>query len=282
MRPKQGSAAAGKRPVRAWALAIGLLLANAAGAAEAIRVGGNGAGTLLLQRAAPEFARARPGAQVNVIGNLGSGGGIRALAAGAIDLAVSARPLSPEERGRGMVEIPIARTPLVFASAREHPGLTLSEVAAIYRGDVTSWPDGSLVRLVLRPRNDSETADLRAMSPELDAAVSAAFARPGTVLATTDAEAAEALEKVPGSLGTTTLGVIVMEGRALKALPLNGVTPSLKTLEGGQYSYVRTLYLVTPARPAAGVNELVRFLQSRAGGSLLASFGFLPAGGAPK
>ncbi|HSD59290.1 MAG TPA: substrate-binding domain-containing protein [Burkholderiales bacterium] len=258
-------------------LAIGLLLANAAGAADAIRVGGNGAGTMLLQRVVPEFVRAHPEAQMNVIGNLGSNGGLKALAAGALDVAVIAKPLGAEERSRGFVEIPLGRSPLVFASTKEHPGLTLKEVAAIFRGDVTTWPDGSLVRLVLRPKTDSETADLRAMSPEMDGAVSAAFGRPGTVLATTDPEAAEALEKVPGSLGTTSLGVIMMDSRGLRAIRLNGVEPSLKNLESGQYPYSRALYLVIPAKPARGVSELLQFLRSPPGRNLLASLGFLPA-----
>lgn len=278
MEPIQPNDPAASRPSLVWAVAIGLLLANSAAAADAIRVGGNGTGTVVLQRAVPEFVRVRPGAQVKVVGNLGSGGGVKALAAGAIDLAITARPLKVEERTRGLVEIPLGRTPLVFATAKEHPGLTLKEVAAMYRGDVTTWPDGSLVRLVLRPKTDSETADLRAMSPEMDAAVTAAFARPGTVLATTDSEAADALEKVPGSLGTIPLGLIVMEQRALKAIPLNGIGPSLKTLESRQYPYARTLFLILPAKPAQEVNELVQFLRSRPGGNLLASLGFLPAG----
>jgi len=277
MEPNHPGAPAARRRGRAWALAIGLLLANAAGAADAIRVGGNGAGTLLLERAAPEFIRAHPGARVNVIGKLGSSGGVKALAAGAIDLAVIARPLRPEEQGRGLVEIPLGRSPLVFASTKEHPGLTLKEVAAIYRGDVTTWPDGSLVRLVLRPKADSETADLRAMSPEMDAAVTAAFARPGTVLATSDPEAADALEKAPGSFGTIPLGLIIMEQRALRAIRLNGVEPSLKTLESGQYPYARTLYLVTPAKPRPEVRDLVQFLRSRPGKDLLATLGYLAA-----
>jgi len=278
MKPNHPSATAARRRGRTWAVAIGLLLANAAGAADAIRAGGNGAGTLLLQRVAPEFVRAHPGVQLNVIGNLGSNGGLRALAAGALDVAIIAKPLGAEERSRGLVEIPIGRSPLVFASTKEHPGLTLKEVAAIFRGDVTTWPDGSLVRLVLRPKTDSETADLRAMSPEMDRAVSAAFGRPGTVLATTDPEAAEALEKVPGSLGTTTLGVIAMENRTLRAIRLNGVEPSLKNLESGQYPYVRTLYLVTVAKPPRGVSELVQFLRSPPGHNVLTSLDFLPVG----
>src|SRR5512134_1235308 len=274
MKPNHPGASAARRRGRAWALAIGLLLANPVSAADAIRVGGNGAGTLLLQRVAPEFVRAHPGAQVNVIGNLGSSGGLKALAAGALDVAVTARPLGAEERSRGLVEIPLGHSPLVFASTKEHPGLTLKEVAAMYRGDVTTWPDGSLLRLVLRPKTDSETADLRAMSPEMDGAVSAAFGRPGTVLATTDAEAADALEKVPGRLGNTSLGVIITESRRLRAIRLNGVEPSLKNLESRQYQYARTLYLVTPAKPARGVSELVQFLNSPAGRNILASLGY--------
>src|SRR5919198_1706517 len=89
-------------------------------AGEALRVGGTGAATELL-RALGAAYYARGGDSVEVIPSLGSTGALRALADGVLDLAVSARPLDPQEAA-ALVVLKKMRTPFVLATSHHRPG----------------------------------------------------------------------------------------------------------------------------------------------------------------
>lgn len=65
------------------------------------------------------FSRTDPAIKIEIVTGLGTLGGIRALAAGAVDLAVAARSATAEERGVGLRSTLYAATPLASAT---HPG----------------------------------------------------------------------------------------------------------------------------------------------------------------
>jgi phosphate transport system substrate-binding protein len=140
-------------------------------AAEVLRIGGTGSTLGGMQRLADAFRSQHPDIDLVILPSLGSGGGIKALIAGKTDLSVSARPMNAAEAAAGLVEHEYARTPLVFATHLNTAadGVTLAQVANAYRGDVASWPDGSRLRLVMRPPSEADTAFADAVS-EMDEA----------------------------------------------------------------------------------------------------------------
>jgi phosphate transport system substrate-binding protein len=239
-------------------LAILVLLSSLNVGAEPLRIGGTGAGLGTMERLAREFSKIAPETAVTVVPNLGTSGGLKALAAGAIDLAVIARPLRPEETAQGLVAREYGKTPFVLATAA--PGVTgfkdAGEVARAYSGAMANWPDGTPVRLVLRPRHDSDSELLRSFSPAVDQAVELALKRPGMIVASTDQEAADRLQSTPGALGTAALSLLVTEKRPLRALPIGGVLPNPDNIASGRYPLYKTMYL---ARKTAGSQPAQRF-----------------------
>lgn len=236
-----------------------------------VLLGGTGSGLGPSQRLA-EAAALRT---FSVVPNLGTGGGLKALAAGAIDVAISSRKLSDEERAKGLVEREFFRTPVVWAV---HEGVTqrkaaLDELAALYAGRKLTWPDGLPVRLVLRPDSDSDTKFMKAMGPTIAEAVVLAQARPGMRVATTDNDATEAIERIAGALGVTTLGLVLAERRRVHVLEIDGVAPRLETLATQRYPYAKTLTLVTRGSPSGPVADVVQALTSRSAAPLLAALG---------
>lgn len=186
--------------------------------------------------------------------SLGSGGGINALQADAIDLGVISRSLKDTERHSDFSASEYARTLFVFAAA-ESPSaaaITTAELVRIYTGEAKTWPDGRQLRLVLRPPSDLGTDIVQGLSSEMRQAVTAALGRDGMNVAITDKANADSLEKIPSALGTTTLAQIISEHRALQALALTGVVPSLGTLAQGIYPHYKTFFLVTSASPLVG------------------------------
>ena len=178
---------------------------------------------------------------------MGSGGGIKALLAGALDLAVSSRPPNDSETQAGAQALEYGRTALVFvtASSSPHADVTTQSLIDAYSGKTNTWPDGSKLRMVLRPQGDSDSDAIKALSPAMREAKQVAENRKGMVMATTDQEAATAIEKISGAIGPTTLALMLSEKRPLKVLTLNGVTPSPQTLASGKYPLSKTMQLVT-------------------------------------
>lgn len=252
-----------------------LLSVSSLSAAEQIKVGGTGSAIGTMYAVVAAFQQTRPDVDVQIIPALGSGGGIKAVAAGVLNIGLSGRVMKPSERALNLNQFELARTPFVFASQTFHPGLSLGQITKIYAGTQTTWPDGSVIRLILRPESDSETTLLRGLSPEMNRAIDAAQARPGLHTALTDPDMADALEKVPGAFGSSTLALILSEHRRIKAIPMDKVVPSLDTLAKGAYPYYKPLYLVTSAVESPATRDLIAFMRSKAGVKVLAQNGFL-------
>ncbi len=247
----------------------------AAPAAEEIRIGGTGSALGTMQLLADAFARRNPDIKVTVLPSLGSSGGIKAAIQGAIDIGVSSRPLKADERGLGAVEVEYGRTPFVFAvSAKSKASeITLTRLADIYAGKIKSWPDGSQIRVVMRPVGDVDTDLIKSLSPAIRQALSEAEKRPGVPFAVTDQDAADDLEKIPGAVGPTTLSVILSEKRSLKALRLDGVEPTPGNAAAGRYPHHKTMFFVTGGKPSAAAQRFIAFARSGAGREVLARSG---------
>jgi phosphate transport system substrate-binding protein len=248
--------------------------------ADTIRLGGTGGALGAMKLLAKEFKKARPGDTVIVLPSMGSSGGIKAALSGALDIGLSSRPLTDAEQGRGLIGREYARTPLVIAVAKKNgaSGFSLQQVTDIYAGKTRTWPDGTPLRLVMRPASEFDTTLLKSMSSDMNRAVQDALSRKGMIMAVTDQDSADAIEKIPGALGTTTLAQIISEKRALKKLSLNGIDPGPKTIADGTYPYFKTFYLITGPNPSPLARQFITFILSARGREILTGSGHWVAG----
>ena len=245
-----------------------------------LRIGGTGGAYGGMKVLAQAFQRQDPQIQVVFPSTLGSTGGIKAVLAGAIDIALSTRPLTPKETQGGAVAHLYARTPFVFATPDKQEAaaahFTLNDIAAIYAGTNSTWPDGSPLRLVVRPESDYDSDLLKNMSPAMAKAVSQAQARRGMRIAVTDTDNANILVDLKGGLGSIGLAQMVADKLPLYPLSLTGVTPSLETLKNGTYSYSKSFSLVTGSSPKPEARKFVQFVFSPQGREILKQTGHLP------
>lgn len=260
----------------AWLLGLGLFVFPAA-RADALRFGGTGSAIGTIKRLALAYQQVDPGFQLELVPNLGSSGGLKALGSGAIQLAAVSRPLRPEESAAGLRSLEYGRTAFVLATRKEGvTGLTRQQVADLYAGRQARWPDGQAVRLVLRPASDADAVLLASFSPEIKAGVEAAQAREGMVLGMTDQETVDAIERLPGGLGTASVALLLSEQRQARALAIDGVAPTLAHVESGRYPYIKTMHLVMRADAPAALTRFVAFVGSAAGRRVLAETGHVP------
>lgn len=257
---------------------IGPLGAMPARADETIRIGGTGAALGLVRQLGAAFEHQQRDSRVVVEPSTGSRGGIKAVDKGALDVAISSRELRRDEQARGLIAREFARTPFVLAAAGVRSGtvLRLDEVASIYRGDITHWPNGDRIRIVLRPRADTDTMIIRSLSPAMDAALDEALARRGMLVAITDQENADLLMKVPGGLGFTSLTQIVTERLPLTALSVGGVLPTTATGVNTAYPYFKQLYYVVHRQSSPAVVRFLSFLRSPRAQRIITAAGALP------
>lgn len=243
--------------------------------AEEIKIGGTGnaLGTALLLGEA--FHKEHPHIKVTVQSSLGSSGAIKAVPKGALDIGLTSRPLTEDECSPGAVATEYARSATVLAvsSKSKIESITREQIADIYTGKLASWPDGIPIRPVLRQPGDDNTRQLRALSPAIEQSLSVAEKREGLAFAVTDQEAAGKIETIPGAIGVTTQALILSEARALTALKLDGVEPTVKNGASGAYPIIKTFFFITKPTPSAAVVQFMAFVKSPAGRDILTQTG---------
>ena len=242
--------------------------------ADTVRLGGTGAALTTMALLAQAYKKLDPTFQLEIVANLGSSGGIKALTTGATQMAVASRAIKAEELAAGLHAVEYGRTAFVLATAKDTvQGLTLTQIADLYAGKQTKWGDGQPVRLVLRPPSDGDTALLASFSSGVKIALATAMAREGMFTAMTDQDSADAIERLPGGLGTSSLALLTAEHRRARALPIDGIAPTVANVASGRYPYVKPLYLVFKDGAPASVTQFIAFVGSPAGKRILTESG---------
>lgn len=258
-------------------VAVLLLLITTFVRGEPIRVGGTGSALGTMKILGEAFARQNASKiELTLMPNLGSSGALRALQAGAIDIALLSRPLSEAQHAAGLVAFEYGRSPFVLVSSKPGVGnLTPAALADLLGGRTLTWSDGQPVRLVLRPKTDVDSKLLASLSQGIAEALTIASRRQGMVIAATDQEAADHAERLPGSLAVSTLALIVSERRKLNVLSFDGVPPSVAALADGSYRHFKSLAMVTQGAPSGAALQFIEFVRSPQGRAILEANGHL-------
>ena len=136
-----------------------LVLLMPAAMAEEIKIGGTGNALGTMRLLGDAYSKKNPDIKVIVISSLGSSGAIKAVPKGAIDIGLSSRALSDEERSAGVKDAEYARslTVLAVSNKSKATALTHDQLADIYAGKLLSWPDGTPIRPIMRQPGDDNT-----------------------------------------------------------------------------------------------------------------------------
>jgi phosphate transport system substrate-binding protein len=238
------------------------------------RIGGAGAAIGTMNSALAALALRGQEVPTRVVSHLGTVGSLRAVEQGALDMALISRPLQVDERMRGLLAWEYGRTPFALAtSVSGVSGLTRARLAEMIEDPRATWPDGTPVRLVLRPKSDGDYVLLASMGPLVELALERANARAGMVIAITDQEAVDAVVRLRGGLSAFGLSLLRSGPQNLVPLALDGVAPTVANVENASYRIVNRMHVATLGAPTGMALELVRFLQSPDGLSLLAQLG---------
>jgi phosphate transport system substrate-binding protein len=247
-------------------LAATLSCAAAPSNAETIKVGGVGGAESVMRKISAAFMAANPGVTVEVMSRLGGTGAIKALSAGAIDVAITGRKLTDAERAAApLVEANFLETPLLFTTSnRSVQSITREEAVAIYAGRKKTWPDNSDIRPIVREATESDVILLASLIPEYGPAMEIARKRPELPTAGNDIINVERALTMQGSFTQITLLQMKADNLNLTPLRLDGVEPTLENLAAGRYPVVKQIRVVTRQDASPHAKLFLAFLRTDA------------------
>ena len=173
----------------------------------------------------------------------GSGSGITAVQEGTCDIGLSSRALKDEEKSAGLKETVLAYDGIAIIVHPDNPvsDLSVEQLAQLYTGEITNWKDvgGNDAEVVLIGREAASgtrdgfesitgTKDKCQYRQEL----------------TSTGDVITAVSQNPDAIGYASLASIK---DSVKALNVDGVTPSEATVKDGSYKVQRPFVLVTMA-----------------------------------
>lgn len=256
-----------------------ILSVQPANAGEVI-ISGTGIALEAMRIIGKKLSESRPDIILNVLPSMGSGGGLKALSDGVLDLSLSARRLKPAEKDAGLVDQACMATPLVFATQPHHvTDFSISDLPGLYINPDPHWPDGTPLKVILRAESGSEMPYLVSKVPGLKEAFEQSRARPDTVVGITDQLNAEIAERMNGALAIASLLQINTEHLQLAPVRIDGVHPSPESLKDRTYPFSMTICVVGKSdRMSADAASVVEFLNSPVGETVILSAGALPVG----
>lgn len=240
------------------------------------------------QLAAERFIEAGYSGSITV-DSIGTGAGFeRFCEAGETDISNASRPIRDSEV-ESCAALATPRTPLEFrvgtdaltvvVSAENDfvTDLTIAQLTAIYGGNATTWdqintsfPAEPIV--VFSPGSDSGTFDyfleetLEAdvedggLGLEVEAAEAAIQAVPGIQFSEDDNVLVAGVEGSPFAIGYFGFAYFQENQAGLKALSINGVTPTAETAESNEYPLSRPLFVYSDAGIFAAKPQVSSFL----------------------
>jgi phosphate transport system substrate-binding protein len=209
--------------------------------------------------------------------SIGSGGGLRALLDGAIDIALISRPLSDKERAQGLIATPYARMPVLVAVNATVPieDLSVEELLEIYRGDMRRWPDGTPIVVLQREPGDSSHAALDRVLPQFAAVNAQSYRQNRWQVLYHDTSMLEALQNIEGAIGLHGSGR-GPGSEGYRALSIEGVFPGPESVESGRYPFSKTLSFVTAGQPRGEAADLIAFVLGPRGAETIRVWGGTP------
>ena len=204
----------------------------------------------------------------------GSGSGITAVAEGRCDIGLASRALKDEEKARGLKETTLA---LDGIAVIVHPDnavkdLDLETVAKIYTGEITNWKElgGSDSEIVLIGREAG--SGTRDGFESITGTAEKCLYRQEL---TSTGDVITSVAGNPAAIGYASLASVK---DTVRALSVNGVTPTEDTVKDGSYPVQRPFVLVTKEDKAlsAVAQAFFDYATSPEAGEIISHAGAVP------
>lgn len=205
----------------------------------------------------------------------GSGSGISAVKEGRCDIGLSSRALKDSETADGLVQTVLAYDGIAIVVSNDNPvsDLSIEQLASIFTGKTTNWKElgGSDQTIVVIGREaGSGTRDgFETITGTKDSCIyRQELTSTGDVIAS--------VSQNPAAIGYASLASVK---DTVKALKVDGVVPSEKSIEDGTYKVQRPFVLVTSSSKALSpsAQAFFDFAMSSQAGTIISNAGAVDA-----
>ncbi len=212
-----------------------------------------------------KYKETHPDAQINVQGG-GSSVGIKSAQDGTADIGTSSKALKKNE-SQGLTQIPLGQDGIVIAVNTENSvdGVTSEQLKDIFSGKITNWKEvgGSDGKINVIRREDG--------SGTLDAFESIVMGKDTKIKS--DAVVQSSTEAVKQSVKTdeNAIGFVSYAHMSsdVKALKIDGVSPSDDTIADGSYKLQRPFLFLVKGTSNQATQDFLNFVNSSEGQKVL-------------
>ena len=249
------------------------------GTIESLTISGSTTVLPVAANAAEAFMDMHPNADIQVSAG-GSSVGVLAVGEGTADIGMASRDLKEVEiqKYQDLVPHEIARDgiALIVHPSNLLSSLTIGQIKAIYRGNVTNWKDigGEDAEIVVIGRDSAsgtrEFFHEYVMNKEDFVQTQLEKNSNGAVKST--------VAQTPGSIGYVGIGYI---DQSVKSISIDNGTstidPTVENVLSGEYPISRSLYMITRGEPTGLAADFLLFIMSSDGQKMVSDEGFVPA-----
>ena len=266
------------------------LLAVPALSADSIQIKGSDTMVNLGQAWAEEFMAQHPEVSIAVTGG-GSGTGIAAIISGTCDIAQSSRDITPEEkemaeaRGAEIKETMVAYDGIAVIVHPSNPltQITVEQLSDIFTGKVTNWsqiggPDKDILVLSRERNSGTHVFFLEEVVRKGNAKGPEEFA-PGALMMPSSQAIIQEVQANEAAISYVGLGYVDDTIKILnvaKDAAAPATTPSLETVQSGEYAISRPLLFYTKGEPEGRLKEFTEFVLSDEGQEIVGALDFVP------
>ena len=205
----------------------------------------------------------------------GSGSGIKAVGEGRCDIGLSSRALKDEEKASGLTQTILAYDGIAIIVNPANPvnELSLEQIAKVYTGEITNWSelggDDAEIVLIGREAGSGTRDGFESITGTTDACqYRQELTSTGDVITT--------VAQNPNAIGYASLASVK---DTVKALAVEGVTPSEETVKDGSYLVQRPFVLVTKegVELSAAAQDFFNYITSAEANEIIAGAGVVSA-----
>ncbi len=248
---------------------------------DMLRIAGSGSCIPMTRLLAEKFMEANPDKKAMVYDSIGSTGGVRAVRAGDIDIALMSRPLKQSEKKAPSLRlVPLARVAAVVAvnTSAGVESISRQELEDIFMGKKKVWSNGTPIVVLQREKGDSSHAAIGSVIEDFGRINMDAYREGKRRILFKDQQMISALAGTTGAVGITDTGIVRFSGsRFIRMLAYENQPPTAENLEQGTYPFYKDLSFVVASGPGdERVEAFLDFVETDAAQEALLTMGYIP------
>ena len=253
-------------------VAAGAYMALGGGGQQKITIAGSTSVQPVAEKLAAAYMKEHPNVKINVQGG-GSGVGIKNVAQGVINIGTSSKSLSANESS-GLKQYTIGHDGIVIAVNKNNTvtNLNYSQLKGIFSGNITNWNavggSSATIDVITREEGSGTRTSFE------DLVMNKTKIKSSAIVQSSTEAVKQSIVGDPNAVGFISLANL---DSTVKAVKVNGVSPSEATVADGSYQLQRPFIFLTKGEPTGTVKDFIDWVMGPEGQAIVKAEKVVPA-----